>query len=98
MSRLVSIESDAHARALEERDRFLRDHPELRSFQKKIDRNLDKAHSRHNRMVMIQGLMMDAFLELDRMLQSVRGARRTKDSATNSVGADGAGPGSHEPI
>ena len=98
MSRLVSIESDAHARALEKRDRFLRVHPELRSFQTKIDRNLAKAHSRHNRMVMIQSLMMDAFLELDRMLQSVRCARRTKDRATENMGADGAGPGSREPV
>ena len=76
MSGPVFVESDVHARALQERDRFLREHPEMKTLQEKIDRNLDKAHSRHNRLVTIQNLMMDAFLELDRKLQSVRGARR----------------------
>lgn len=43
-----------------ERDDFLREHPELRSLQAKIDSKMSGAVSQHNRMVIIHDMMMDS--------------------------------------
>ena len=45
-----------------ERDRLLEEYPELREFQKKIDRYLDNAGSAENRMAVL-GIMMEAKLK-----------------------------------
>jgi hypothetical protein len=71
MSHLSTVKSDDHAKALLERDRFLKDHPELRELQKQIDVRLKKAVSTENRLVVIHDLMMESFLKLDKKLKSL---------------------------
>ncbi len=48
--------------ARQERDRLLNEHPELKEFQKKIDRCLDNAGSSENRMAVL-GIMIEAKLK-----------------------------------
>jgi hypothetical protein len=69
MAHLFSIKTDMQAEALKERDDFLREHPELREFQRKIDDRLRRAGSAHNRRVVIHEMMMDSFWELNARLQ-----------------------------
>ncbi len=69
MAHLFSIKNDNQLEALMERDRLLREHPELREFQKKIDERLRRAGSTHNRLVIIYEMMMDSFRELNSKLQ-----------------------------
>lgn len=75
MGKLIPIESSRSGKALRERDRFLRNHPELKPLQREIDEMLRKAGSTHNRLVMIRNLMMDSLLEMNDRLQSVVGNR-----------------------
>ena len=64
MSRTISrqelIEMGNTAR--QERDRLLEEHPELKEFQKKIERCLDNAGSSENRMAVL-GIMIEAKLK-----------------------------------
>ncbi len=69
MAHLFSIKNDKQVEALKERDDFLREHPELREFQRKIDDRLRRAGSAHNRLVVIYEMMMDSFTELIARLQ-----------------------------
>ena len=71
MAHLFSIRNEKQAEALMERDRFLREHPELREFQREIDDRLRRAGSAHNRLVVIYEMMMDSFMELNAKLQGV---------------------------
>jgi hypothetical protein len=48
--------------ARQDRDRLLEEHPELKEFQKKIDRCLDNAGSSENRMAVL-GIMIEAKLK-----------------------------------
>ncbi len=73
MAHLFSVKNDKQVEALGERDRFLREHPELREFQRKIDERLRRAGSAHNRRVVIYEMMMDSFMELNTKLQEVSG-------------------------
>jgi hypothetical protein len=79
MANLCSVTNPELAEALEQRDRFLNDHPELKQLQRQIDDRLTKAVTRHNRLVVIHELMMDKFRELDTKLQALalklRGSR-----------------------
>lgn len=75
MRNLCPIKTEEHARALEERDRFLREHPELAHLQSSIDEKLGNASTSHNRLVIIHTLMMDAFREMDKRLQQAVGRR-----------------------
>ena len=59
-SRQELIEMGKTAR--EERDRLLDEYPDLREFQKQIDRCLDNAGSSENRMVVL-GIMIEAKLK-----------------------------------
>jgi len=81
MADVKPIRSARHEEAIEERDRFLRRHPELRTLQDKIDFRLEGAQSSHNRLVLIQSLMMDSLRELDNELQSLVTARLARCSA-----------------
>ncbi len=69
MAHLFSINDEKQLEALMERDRLLRERPELREFQKKIDERLRRAGSAHNRLVIIYEMMMDSFRELNSQLQ-----------------------------
>ncbi|MBW2604626.1 MAG: hypothetical protein JRE28_09980 [Deltaproteobacteria bacterium] len=60
LSRQELIEMGKTAR--EERDRLLNKHPDLKEFQKKIDRCLDNAGSSENRMAVL-GIMLEARLK-----------------------------------
>lgn len=60
LSRQELIEMGKTAR--QERDRLLNEHPELKKFQKKIDRCLDNAGSSENRMAVL-GIMIEAKLK-----------------------------------
>jgi hypothetical protein len=60
LSRQELIEMGRAAR--EERDRLLDEYPDLREFQKQIDRYLDNAGSSENRMVVL-GIMIEAKLK-----------------------------------
>jgi hypothetical protein len=60
LSRQELIEMGKTAR--QERDRLLNEHPELKEFQKKIDRCLDNAGSSENRMAVL-GIMIEAKLK-----------------------------------
>ena len=76
MSRVFLIRSTEHAEAVKERDRFLSAHPELKPLQEEIDKRLHSAVSDHNRLVMVHELMMEAFLKLDGILQSLAKGNR----------------------
>ena len=76
MRNLSSIKTKEHARALEQRDRFLQDHPELAKLQSSIDHKLSNASTAHNRLVIIHNLMMDSLREMDKRLQEALGRRR----------------------
>jgi hypothetical protein len=80
MSKLHAIKSELLADAVRERDRFLEDHPELQDLQKKIDQRLNGAETDHNRLVLMNQLMMESFLKLDEKLQSLREARKQRSS------------------
>ncbi len=60
ISRQELIEMGKTAR--QERDRLLNEYPDLKKFQKKIDKFLDKAGSSENRMAVL-GIMMEAKLK-----------------------------------
>ena len=60
LSRQELIEMGKTAR--QERNRLLEEHPELKEFQKKIDRCLDNAGSSENRMAVL-GIMIEAKLK-----------------------------------
>ncbi len=60
LSRQELIEMGKTAR--QERDRLLNEHPDLKEFQKKIDRCLDNAGSSENRMAVL-GIMIEAKLK-----------------------------------
>jgi hypothetical protein len=60
ISRQKLIEMGQTAR--QDRDRLLEEHPELKEFQKKIDRCLDNAGSSENRMAVL-GIMIEAKLK-----------------------------------
>jgi len=60
LSRQELIEMGKTAR--EERDRLLDEYPNLREFQKQIDRCLDNAGNSENRMVVL-GIMIEAKLK-----------------------------------
>jgi hypothetical protein len=73
MGNLISIKKMRHTistqeliemgkTALQERDRLLKEHPELKEFQKKIDRCLDNAGGPENRMAVL-GIMIEAKLK-----------------------------------
>jgi len=76
MPNLSTVRTREHAEALQQRDRFLDTHPELRDLQRTIDEKLRSAASDHNRLVLIHKLMMDAFRELNVRLQSLVGSHR----------------------
>jgi len=69
MAHLFSIKTEQQVEALKERDDFLREHPELREFQRKIDDRLRRAGSAHNRLVVIYEMMMDSLWELNAKLR-----------------------------
>lgn len=60
LSRQELIEMGKTAR--QERDRLLNEYPDLKEFQKKIDRRLDNAGSSENRMAVL-GIMIEAKLK-----------------------------------
>jgi hypothetical protein len=62
---------EALATALNERERFLINHPHLRSFQDGIDKVLDKAGGGQNRLAVIALLLESKLIELHRHLQSL---------------------------
>ncbi|HTY24244.1 MAG TPA: hypothetical protein VMC85_14010 [Desulfomonilaceae bacterium] len=76
MAHLYMVKTERQATALKRRDRFLREHPELREFQRKIDARLNGAGSDHNRLVLIHELMMDSLGNLSRELRSVVAVQR----------------------
>ena len=84
MSKLHAIKSETMADAVKERDRFLEDHPELQALQKEIDQRLNGAETDHNRLVLVSQLMMESFLKLDEKLQSLREARKRRNSGQNN--------------
>jgi hypothetical protein len=83
MSKLHAIKSETMADAVKERDRFLEDHPELQALQREIDQRLNGAETDHNRLVLVSQLMMESFLKLDEKLQSLREARKRRNSGQN---------------
>jgi dsDNA-specific endonuclease/ATPase MutS2 len=60
LSRLELMEMGKRAR--QERDHLLNEHPDLKEFQKKIDRCLDNAGSSENRMAVL-GIMIETKLK-----------------------------------
>lgn len=50
--------------AIKRRNQFIQEHPELRLFQKYIDDTLNKAGNQHNRMAVLEALIIDKRLEL----------------------------------
>lgn len=63
----------ALSEALAEREAFLEKHPHCRSFQREIDRVLDKAGSPENRMTVLAMLMEGKLLELHHKLKKLNG-------------------------
>jgi hypothetical protein len=75
MADVIVINEDL-VRALRERETFLKSHPELRPLQRKIDVSLKKAKTQHNRLVVINNLMMEAAFKLTAKLRDLRLALR----------------------
>ena len=48
----------------QELNKFLEENPHLKELQKEIEEKLDKAGSDHNRMVVIQEMMMESLRDL----------------------------------
>ena len=51
-------------KAIEARNRFLTEHPNLMPFQKEIERRLRCAGSAENRMTLLQSMMQEKLFEL----------------------------------
>ena len=71
-----SIEKDINRNdllqsALEDRERFLQQHPGLRAYQAEIDRLLDNSGNSQGRMAVLATLMQGKLLELQRELCSL---------------------------
>lgn len=45
-------------------NKFLEEHPHLKSYQDEIEKELDKAGNQHNRLVIINKLLMEKVKEL----------------------------------
>ena len=59
------VEADLHLkRALAERERFLMEHPHLRSYQAQIDEVLDKSGGHQGRLMVLGMLMQGKILEI----------------------------------
>ncbi len=65
---------DRIRKAVDARDRFLRDHPELQPLQDEITRLMRDMGSPHNRMVLLDTLLREKVLELQRRLVELREA------------------------
>ncbi len=74
MANLYIVKNKTHAELLDKRSRLLRKKPELIALQRKIDNRLAKAGSQHNRLTMINDMMMEKFDELNEMLRSFKKA------------------------
>ena len=71
---VVKSEDEHFARlrkAIEARDRFLAEHPELQALQEEITGRLDKAGSAENRMAVLDEMMRERTLELGRLMQEL---------------------------
>lgn len=51
---------------------FLKKHPELRFYQKQLDKTLNKAGSNHNRMVVLGRLINDNVQDLQKQLLKLK--------------------------
>lgn len=78
MAHLRIVKSNHQAEALKERDLFLREHPELRELQSRIDSKLENAESDHNRLILLHEMMMASFLELNERLQDLKELREKR--------------------
>ncbi len=58
-------------RALARRERFLKQHPHLRAYQKEIDRMLDMSGDCHARMAVLGTLMQGKLLEMKNEFQKL---------------------------
>ena len=63
--------SEALAEAMAERAQFLNKHPQYRSFQREIDRLLEKAGHSENRMTVLAVLMEAKLVELHTQLKKL---------------------------
>ncbi len=61
-------------KAVEARDAFLREHPELQPLQDEITRLMRNMGSPHNRMALLDGMLRERVLELQRKLIELREA------------------------
>ena len=75
---------DQTKKAVEERDQFLREHPELLSFQEEINEVMRKAGSNANRMTQLDILLREKSNELVSLLNQL------KNSAATELGIDSA--------
>jgi hypothetical protein len=55
---------NAIKKAVQERDEFLEQHPELADFQDRISKHLRECTSTHNKQAMLQDLMLNSLLEI----------------------------------
>jgi len=75
MTKLFPVKTGDQIRALQARDRFLCEHPDLKRLQADIDKKLSKAATANNRLVIIHDLMMDSLREMNDRLQLLLGRR-----------------------
>ncbi len=61
-------------KAVEEREKFLEEHPELRPLQEEIERRTKNAGTPENRMAIIEEMMMEKVRELQDRLMALRGS------------------------
>ncbi len=82
---------DRIRKAVEARDRFLQDHPELQPLQDEITRLMREMGSPHNRMVLLDTLLREKVLELQRTLVELREAflRILPPGVDSATGEDG---------
>lgn len=68
----MTRDSEAIFKAKQELNLFLKEHPEYQDRQKSIDLALKKAGNQHNRLAVIQSLMMQSLFHLNDALQEIK--------------------------
>lgn len=59
--------------AVERRNKFLKEHPQMQVFQDEIDKELAKAGNQHNRMAVLENLLYIKRNELLKALEDLSG-------------------------
>jgi predicted nuclease with TOPRIM domain len=68
------IDTEALFKAKQNLQQFLTEHPELQEKQAQIEAVLNKCNNSHNRLAVIQSMMMESVRELSKALNKLKDA------------------------